>query len=855
MRKYTMQQAHKYLTSGALMRAGFLSVITLLCFFSSLMMAQDIFPGWVLSAKAARWLYGTVIFTVVLYEIGIGAVPYRLRVLCRLVVSAIYVLAGSSYWKEHRIDLEDGACALATEYFQKFNSHLKTSVSIWRGKEEFLGLALAFWGLAILFMLMMIAQLLCRRGVLLLLPAAVFVAELTIGYIPQWKGMALFFTALLFVQADGGNDKKALRVHIDGQQRYRQAWYVPWLSPICLAGISVMILFGSHMLSNATENRLLAAAPNVQAFQKKIEKHFSDLWLGYFTPRQEQVNNQTPHYTGKEMLRITASRRPAEDVLLKGFCGTDYENGSWYCDKQKFSDVCAIAGYGEETAARELLQAQYDLYAQGAERIMMQYAFGGRFMTMKTGENTRTDYTVEHTGVRSRYLFAPYAIDHNPDPNEQKRGIFQNKNQTNEQLVSDVAVHKSFWQDTYTFHGWDHFTGGIDTDTVLQEDKKQVFQWYGRFAKKVYLNTSDRIPSVNEYLGEMMDGQESYRLDELARWDLNAQANINWMMLLQLQEQSDFMGDAYVQNLMRLQTALIVSATLKKYQTYSMELDPLPEGEDPVRYFLMQSRKGYCVHFASAAVLLLRELGVPARYASGYVVRLREFKQKGDVFTASVKDSNAHAWVEIYLEQIGWIPIDVTPGTAIQPQRAEDGSVQKAEDADADEQDTQTDVTDTAADTDTQTQPDTDDTQTQPDENQTSAQDQENRLWVRYRFVFAAVVVLTGILAVFMLCRSLLRLYDRTPLREIHAGKYRTAVKRINGRIYVRLCIRTRSLHQNLTDAQYEQMLKTVYQHIFMEDWTYFMQVVRAAAYAKEEVPLKDAMFCWQIYCNIRKGK
>ena len=58
-----------------------------------------------------------------------------------------------------------------------------------------------------------------------------------------------------------------------------------------------------------------------------------------------------------------------------------------------------------------------------------------------------------------------------------------------------------------------------------------------------------------------------------------------------------------------------------------------------------------------------------------------------------------------------------------------------------------------------------------------------------------------------------------------------------------------------MTDAQYEQMLKTVYQHIFMEDWTYFMQVVRAAAYAKEEVPLKDAMFCWQIYCNIRKGK
>ena len=113
-----------------------------------------------------------------------------------------------------------------------------------------------------------------------------------------------------------------------------------------------------------------------------------------------------------------------------------------------------------------------------------------------------------------------------------------------------------------------------------------------------------------------------------------------------------------------MKIAQALRETLQQYQTYSLDLDPLAEGADPVWYFLMESRKGYCVHFASAAVLLLRELGVPARYASGYVARVSDFKKNGDVYVASVKDSSAHAWAEIYLDQIGWVPVDVTPADA-----------------------------------------------------------------------------------------------------------------------------------------------------------------------------------------------
>ena len=80
-----------------------------------------------------------------------------------------------------------------------------------------------------------------------------------------------------------------------------------------------------------------------------------------------------------------------------------------------------------------------------------------------------------------------------------------------------------------------------------------------------------------------------------------------------------------------------------------------PEGEDFVRYFLEESHRGYCMHFASAAVLLFRTAGVPARYVSGYSAQI----EAGG--TSKVKDSSAHAWVEIYQEGYGWYPVDVTP--------------------------------------------------------------------------------------------------------------------------------------------------------------------------------------------------
>lgn len=84
--------------------------------------------------------------------------------------------------------------------------------------------------------------------------------------------------------------------------------------------------------------------------------------------------------------------------------------------------------------------------------------------------------------------------------------------------------------------------------------------------------------------------------------------------------------------------------------------------EDPVEYFLFQGKEGYCQHFASAAVLMYRLYGIPARYASGYVVSPSDFEQQEDgTWRAVVTDVSAHAWPEIFIHDYGWTPVEVTP--------------------------------------------------------------------------------------------------------------------------------------------------------------------------------------------------
>ena len=118
---------------------------------------------------------------------------------------------------------------------------------------------------------------------------------------------------------------------------------------------------------------------------------------------------------------------------------------------------------------------------------------------------------------------------------------------------------------------------------------------------------------------------------------------------------------------------------------YTLRPGATPFQKDFINYFLTENRRGYCAHFASAATLVFRYLGKPARYVEGYVIDPLDISQDGTVLaeekyedyydgytpigetavvSVDVTDAGAHAWVEVYDWFWGWQIVDVTPASA-----------------------------------------------------------------------------------------------------------------------------------------------------------------------------------------------
>ncbi len=81
----------------------------------------------------------------------------------------------------------------------------------------------------------------------------------------------------------------------------------------------------------------------------------------------------------------------------------------------------------------------------------------------------------------------------------------------------------------------------------------------------------------------------------------------------------------------------------------------------PFESFLTETREGSSVQFATALTLILRELGVPARYVEGYIATSFESNGEAGGYTDELTDRNAHAWVEVYYPGYGWMTYEASP--------------------------------------------------------------------------------------------------------------------------------------------------------------------------------------------------
>lgn len=210
------------------------------------------------------------------------------------------------------------------------------------------------------------------------------------------------------------------------------------------------------------------------------------------------------------------------------------------------------------------------------------------------GSGTPAELRIK-TDMKSSIFYTPYAMTHYPE---------------GAQPVHDAYIKNPLQQTEYTI---DRATSYVDDDVPAAAGEA-----YRAFVYSTYLQIPDTLRETFDSIPEIAQQKGMHSFDSV---------------------------DA-------------VARIVQEGKRYSLDTPRVPDGEDFVTWFLTQSDTGYCVHFATAATMLLRYYGIPARYTTGYLARA----EAGQWTT--VTQDEAHAWVEVYMDGFGWTLFDPTPAAA-----------------------------------------------------------------------------------------------------------------------------------------------------------------------------------------------
>ena len=236
--------------------------------------------------------------------------------------------------------------------------------------------------------------------------------------------------------------------------------------------------------------------------------------------------------------------------------------------------------------------------------------------------------TVTHLQDEARDLLAPYQFSGVSDPEAELLSA----------LAASSTLSNLLWE--------------VRQDSVLRTRGDTALYSY-RFS---YFPLEDAPLPIPAEDSPYTDFEEDYRWEAYANYLDVPDETAEYLRAWRAEAEADLeapAGDGSLYGDILAQAAR-VARLLGENTRYDLQTPRMEEGEDFVIHFLEEGR-GYCMHYASTAAMLLRLEGIPARYVEGYLV------QVPDSGSATVSDSAAHAWVEVYLDGYGWYPVEVTP--------------------------------------------------------------------------------------------------------------------------------------------------------------------------------------------------
>lgn len=313
------------------------------------------------------------------------------------------------------------------------------------------------------------------------------------------------------------------------------------------------------------------------------------------------LSNQSPVQSGKVELKVWTDVRPRSAVYMKDFSGASY-NTDTEC-WAVITDDGLRKDYQQWPASG---QWTYD----EAKALWAQQLF--RCLGAIEDDASEQNYIVSNISADDQCTWAPYGI-----------------NISGMTMEGDSYLRASSGND---FNGYPLpdlekiLADDTPESTVLNQDEADLFQDYDSYVYANYLSVPNGMPSLEQAVKAL-------------RSENGDMTVYQWV--------------TEIQNILQ-----------QNYTYEKNNLEPVSDGSNVIEDFFGRQKKGYCIHFASAGIMMLRLAGIPARYASGYVVWPQDFKADTSLggYTADVTGYRGHAWTEIYDRVHGiWIPVDMTP--------------------------------------------------------------------------------------------------------------------------------------------------------------------------------------------------
>ena len=564
----------------------------------------------------------------------------------------------------------------------------------------------------------------------------------------------------------------------------------------------------------------LKYSASVKAIQKSMLENFSisdiiqsigeNLWNK--NKNGEIISNMALSFKDVPVFRMYTDRMPKDKMYIKGFYGAQYVGGKWINDGDDFEKAVKEAGFDVEEVKKNI-------------SLMGKIGVENYFVYNSSHELYPMKATLEYLKKNNKVAYVPYFSDVYSEI-DIEGGVYYEKDK------ELTKISYLLYQENL-----DYEKMGV---TSVGEYQEEWEIWYEEYVCDNYLSLPGGMDGIKDIAKDLMSNNNLQTIEGVPG-----------------------------ENVLRARAANVVAEWMAKNMNYTTEPPSLPRNADPVEYFVSQSKEGYCMHYASAATLILREMGVPARYVSGYYVDASGFKIADKDYMNIIMDNAAHAWVEVFLDGMGWIPLEVTTTYY-------DGRNPNAGDLDDENTTEEKDTSDATSTTQEPASGEVSSSEATSSSNETassgnsglSGKEEEStkgagfygtnndalkdNIFVKVLVIAAFAIVIP--LGIYVILRHFRLKEEKLRLLVENKKKVR-AIKTINRNIYIKLKKKGKLIGSKHTDEAYKEALIKAFPEVSKQEWDRYMDIVKEMAFSNNDGNVEDMEYCYEIYKRVRYQK